>query len=164
MPAGVKRAKIMENSIINSLKRLERAGEENSKTNEKLKIATKEVADFIVAQFNIDPISDFEEGFIYYFDLCDGYYISFYGNSTHFKKYLQKGSYFLNSCDDDIRYWSCYYYRPVEPIHKGGCLKFADDLSNGLLDKIADIIEKENIICKSASDIFEKEIEKPKEN
>lgn len=40
----------MENSIINSLKRLERAGSENSKATEKLRDAAAEVAGRIVSQ------------------------------------------------------------------------------------------------------------------
>ena len=109
MPAGVKRAKIMENSIINSLKRLERAGEENSKTNEKLFQATKNVADFICHQFLLSSEDTTQkEGLLCELALCDGYTIRLYGTngSEHtYEKYLCKNGLYLNTTEYNIECW-----------------------------------------------------------
>ena len=129
------------NSIINSLKRLERLGDENSRLTQKARKAANEVEKMIVdiMPLNVSLPEDYR-----LVSHNDGYYLCY-------------------EIDDedggDVNYWigSCCY--PAIKIYDGSrntILKFSKDLANGLLEKFADFMEKRNAETENASTVIEK--------
>ena len=134
MSADSKRRKvcIMENSLINSLKRLERVGSETSRVTEKLKKAVEEVSQKIMEC--IKPVLPERE--------------SIYPDFTPIAEKL----YYCKRCliwdydgyADEITYTD-YDLRPSEGyVKREVALNFAAAIANGLLKKIVSKVEKEN--------------------
>lgn len=111
----------MDNSIINSVKRLERAGSEFSKTTEKLKEAAIETANYIVNQFRtiFPSMEEFEK-----YELVRGYCIVKLSNGVVLG-YSADGMMFLLN----------------EIISRDMALRFSVDIANGLLKEIAILLE-----------------------
>lgn len=164
----------MENAIINSLKRLERAGEENSKTNQKLKDATYKVADIIAKQ--LDAVLGLERTRGDYLngeelaheDILEEYDLfirRFWSDSDGWyeKAMLQKGDCCLNITKAEMQQLDdSYDDHYLRETHRKDALIFANDIANGLLDKIANLIEEKIAEMKSTLDILEKQISKEK--
>jgi len=112
----------MENSIINALKRLERAGDENSRVTEKLKASCVELGEFIEKQVPHDVT------------LPRDYIVKTHRGSYYFGKINPDQSF---AYDDEI-YTINITVEPTRAI----CLEFAKDISEGLLDEIAEFLEK----------------------
>ncbi|NLT52042.1 MAG: hypothetical protein GXX85_14145 [Ignavibacteria bacterium] len=157
------------NSILNALKKLERAGSEGSKTVQKLKDATYKVADFIAEQ--IDAVIDLDRsGGLYitgellsWMELFDDYELHirrFKNVEWYTKAILQKDNCCFNATSEEIEQLD-----DNEEL-RGTCRKdalfFSSDIANGLLDKIAEMLEKKNKKSITAFETIEKEI--PKEN
>jgi hypothetical protein len=104
-------------NIIDSLKRLERIGDETSKTNQKLIQAATDLADGIVKQFAAGPdeMIDLDIGgrFLDY-QIMHGRLV-FFNNST----------------------WKGFVARD-----RDNALRFSKDVANGLLDGLAEILAK----------------------
>lgn len=133
----------MSNNIINAVKRLERYGDENSRTTEKLREAALTVAEFIIQQVG-RPYSILPRGYrIEEFTISGGERLILIAPATWCSGELE--SFFL--IDEELHptesyHWDDYIYckRPS----KYTLLKFAEDISSGLLDEIADQIKEEN--------------------
>ena len=118
----------MNNSIINSLKRLERVGQENSRVTGKLKIACEEVGELLEKR-----LKPFQKNIEFqsitgklYFDL--GELVFNYDNNLHIM--------------NQHRYQVC---PKNEYITRECALYFAEAIANGLLEKVSDWITKKNI-------------------
>ena len=100
--------------VIDSLKRLERAGSEHSKTTEKLLDATRQLSEKIVSQFASDrgenvPVFDVNEV------------------QPEFRYYVQNG-------------WLCNTYGQYVAANRDSALAFSKDVANGLLDYIERVL------------------------
>jgi hypothetical protein len=128
-----------DNSIINSLKRLERVGSESSKATEKLKDACIEMADYITSLSGIaDRVADIPDGLI---ELPRGYAVGWPGCDRRSDVYLYSAPnsnhyglrHAISSRDADLR--------GTLGLDRYIALKFAADIASGLLDEIADWLE-----------------------
>jgi hypothetical protein len=118
------------NSIINAVKRVERAGSENSKVTEKLKVACIELGKFIEKQVPND-VKLPRDYIVRTFDST--YYL---GKIDHDAK------------QEDVDWINGEPYAPARlitnkynPPTRKICLEFAKDISEGLLDEIAEFLE-----------------------
>lgn len=155
---GRKRKKgiIMEkkdNNIINSLKRLERVGDETSRVTQKLKNACTEVADMIckvVEKSGIIDVPGYYEGFCCYdlpAYLIDENRFAPRGEDIKDKKRHQVKLY----VDCDQEWWLSYSHYDIalgkdslnEYPDRSDALAFAWVVSKGLIDAVADWIEQE---------------------
>lgn len=133
------------NDVINSVKRLQRYGNENSRTTEKLRQAALTVAEFIIQQVG-RPYSILPRGYrIEEFTVSGEERLILIAPATWCSGELE--SFLL--CNEELHptenyYWGDYIYckRPS----KYTLLKFAEDISSGLLDEIADQIKEEKEI------------------
>lgn len=139
-----------DNSIINALKRLERAGSENSRATEKLHEAARIVASQIIT---VAPL---------YILLPRGYWVRKMNSNIGSEYFLVKSTSVKNppyELGDDMRgphewdlidYWidgtDSYLHGDfqcrVPGQNREGSLRFAKDIADGLLDEIADFLEK----------------------
>ena len=135
------------NSIINSVKRLERAGAESSRMTKKLKAACEEVAQMIIdkcpayielprkykvvkcqyldAHMNIDS----DDGW----DWC----LKTSNSSGHT---LDDRWYVFGV--KEIGHTPNPSYEGLTPANRETCLKFSKDIAEGLLDEVAELLEK----------------------
>jgi len=141
-----------DNSIINSLKRLERVGSESSRSTEKLKKSCVEVAKAI--RKNAEIVYD-TSGTTFSTTFSDCNYSWFYltcrknkGDNlilieTEEENYLsyeddfQKSDYFEGPGNRKEFEIDC-----IDNITRERALRFAADISNGLLDEVADEMEE----------------------
>jgi hypothetical protein len=121
----------MSNSIINSLKRLERAGQENSRYTQKVREATSEVAD-LIATCSISPLT---ENLTLLREL-DIYPLGKYS----FVRGMQ-GKVLMKLNDEILN--SSGFANSDKPS-RDTCLEFAKDIADGLIDTIAEEVESEN--------------------
>jgi len=132
----------MSNSIINSLKRLERAGQENSRYTQKVREATSEVAD-LIATCSISPLT---ENLTLLREL-DIYPLGKYS----FIRGMQGKV--LIKLNDEILNPSGYL--PSDGPSRNTCLEFAKDIADGLIDAIAEEVEVENRKLQEAEEALE---------
>lgn len=134
-----------KNDIINALKRLERIGSESSKTNQKLREAVEVVADKII---NLFPAG----------------------------KLLPRRLKIVEEQDEDPQYGPDYllvysdpdesgpYSDDVEHRVSGGEIgtiyRFAQDLAGGLMNELAEWLEKWNAQCEKTADMLKELAEK----
>ena len=134
----------MSNSVINALKRLERAGSEDSKATQKLCEAAAEVAEVIIKNVPVGvPLPRSYEvvkrhsniSYELFLINSDGEYIDGIGRYLH----------------GDLQCWIPEQKRNV-------VLNFAQDIATGLLDEIADFIEQEAMKSNKATETLENSI------
>lgn len=139
----------MTNNIINAVKKLERYGNENSRTTEKLREAAYTVAEFIIQQVG-RPKTILPRGYrIEEFKVSGEEKLILIAPATWHDGELE--SFLL--CNEELHptesyHWDDYIYckRPS----KYTLLGFSEDLASGLLDEIADQIEEETAELNSA--------------
>jgi hypothetical protein len=127
-----------DNSIINSLKRLKRAGSENSRTTQKLREAAKDAALTIIELIPRDAVDE---------PLPRGYQIAYRRSNIAGEFYLQVPN---SGYDSDARFLdiktSHYLHNDfhchVEAATREDVLKFASDIASGLLSEIAAWLEE----------------------
>jgi hypothetical protein len=123
--------------VIDSLKRVERVGSENSKTTEKLIKAASEVADRIVSQFangGEDVVLETQ----YVLETTDEE-----GRSvTHIKLRTEFAGYCIRA--GRLRFGDRNSDEDYVAQNRANALRFSKDIANGLLDVIAEIIERRN--------------------
>jgi hypothetical protein len=139
----------MNNSIINAVKRLERAGSENSRTTQKLFGAARQVAELIE-----DMVPAGEE-------LPRGYYV---------KKVQSNIGYGLFLCYDELVENNLEITRYIDGIggylhgdfhcwipgqDRDTVLQFAKDVATGFLDEIAEWLEKRAEENQKATEVLE---------
>jgi hypothetical protein len=110
-------------NIIDSLKRLERIGDENSKTTQKLIEAARELADNIVKQFNV---SASETVRLKTSGRTDG----------EDEEYTRLADYRIQS--GQLSFWHPLGYVAE---NRENALRFSKDIANGLLESFAEILE-----------------------
>lgn len=125
-------------SVIDSLKRLERAGSESSRATEKLRLAARDVAEAIEA-ISMDFL-----GVV----LPRGYVVE-----------MREGSVYLMSREqDDNDYcptrYAFYSYSRTPPT-RTAILEFASDIADGWLDELATFLEARQAESIKAAEILE---------
>ncbi len=140
-----------DNSIINALKRLERAGSETSKTTEKLITAAVEVAQGIVDRVPREVIDDLSQGGMYEVELPTGrsgvrYSLADCWYSQRSVVLVQKCHFTDKWVNRAVNYSDVRTQSLTGPTVQLGCdrevaLHFAQDIANGLLTDIADWLE-----------------------
>jgi len=149
-------------SIIDSLKRLERAGGENSRMTQKLKDAAQEVAKKIIEECPNDI--ELSRGYkvikcIYpdahlMIDPNDGWDWCLKTKKT--SGYTMDDRWYVFGVDEK-GHTNNPEYEGLIPANRETCLQFAKDLSEGLLDEIAEVLEKRAEESKRAVEEFEKD-------
>lgn len=142
----------MSNNIINSLKRLERLGQESSRTTEKAKEAARKVARKIFDELNpilIDRAERARE------------------NSNIFMKRIYGKLFFVKEdsdphicfdVDDEMNEYNWIDYsleKDIDNIHRDVALGFAKAIAEGLIKEIADFIESAGQEAEKAQKILE---------
>ncbi len=130
---------------IDALKRLDRAGNENSKMTEKLKIAAYEVAERIVRVVGESKV------------LPKAYRVVERSTNLASEYFLvHKGEYgdeYINGLGQYLHGdFNCY----IPEQTRKACFRFAADIATGFLGEIADMLEKEAAEQAAASEILEK--------
>lgn len=112
--------------IIDDLKRLERAGDETSKTTRKLKEAVYVVAEEIAEKSPVGLI-------------VNGYEIVRKFSNIGSAKYLEKDGIQYNQDGEGFLHgdFTCSLHGP----RRAECLNFAQDIANGLIGKFAEAME-----------------------
>lgn len=131
--------------VIDAIKRLERAGAENSVATQKLKEAAKAVADLIIKE-----VGERHE-------LPRDYRIISKRSTLGGALFLvHRGEYefeFINGCG---KYLHGDFNSYVPAQTRSACLKFAADIADGLLDEISEQLEREAEAQKAAAEMLEK--------
>ena len=125
------------NSSIDALKRLERAGSENSRTTQKLREASVVVADTVVRAVEAAQAEGVE--------LPRGYaVIDQYSNVGCFTQLRNDDGETLNSdcATAGEEYLHGDFNRTFKVVGRDGILQFAADIADGLLDEIAVFLEE----------------------
>jgi hypothetical protein len=140
------------NSIINSLKRLERAGSENSRATEKLFEAAREVASLIeeiVPTVAVQGLDVSEERSA---TLPRGYSVEvIFGN-----RYLVQGGFDWITSGNWVDGTGTHNDRITIPkATRAGVLQFSADIAGGLLDEISAWLEARKGEAEKASEILE---------
>lgn len=123
----------MSNSIINAVKRLERAGSEHSRATKKLFEAATEVAELIE---EIAPVG---------VPLPRGYKVIKEKSNIGVARFLVRGdddSYKIEYIDGIGDYLHNDFHCWIPGQKRETVLEFARDVADGLLDEIADFLEK----------------------
>lgn len=149
-------------SIIDSLKRLERSGQENSRATKKLKESANELADFIIESAPCKVV------------LPMGYKVDKVVYHDHYKMqdprdgwdYCLMTPYKFDNqfaCGYDVlgvkRDGTTTYGTYLRIASRETVLKFAKDISDGLLDKIADFLDKLKTQAEKATQTLDTELE-----
>lgn len=126
------------NSIINSLKRLERIGQENSKTVQKLKEATAEVG---LKLFDLTyPLRNKSNGFYFQgiciFEITAGLWVAEIEDCF---------TEIIFDWDNKTNASNFKEHSIINNVTRETALKFSEALANGLLDKIYEWINKRKI-------------------
>lgn len=136
----------MQTDLINALNRLERAGNENSRTTLKMREAAVKVADEIISNFSGD------------LELPRGYCaIRQYSGAGSFRQLRNESHETLNS-ESKIpgeHYLHGDYNRTWRNVGREGLQKFAADIAGGLLDEIAEFLEERAAQNEGAAAILE---------
>ena len=135
-----------KNDIINALKRLERIGSESSRTNQKLREAVEVVADKIIDLF--------PEGV----DLPRRLKIVEEQDEDP-----QEGSYYLLAYEDPDESGAYAYGGTIHRVSGGEIstiYRFAQDLADGLMNELAEWLEKWNAQCEKTADMLKELAEK----
>lgn len=123
----------MTNNIINSLKRLERAGEENSRHTKKLKEATANVAsqifDSVKDSIELDTNYAIEWD---YEKIADGLYFCKIGNNNPF----------ISLCADSPEEADQNCINEYEFVTRVNAFEFAKMVNEGVIDKVAEYLEQ----------------------
>jgi len=141
------------NSIINAVKRLERAGSEHSRATQKLYEAAREVASLIEAQ--VPAGVKLPRGY-YVKEICsnvgcaDFLCIKIpleYAGTQHYEetRYIDGIGRYLHG---DFHCW-------VPGQDRATVLKFAEDIADGLLDEIAEWLEARAAKAEQAAEVLE---------
>ena len=134
------------NSIINALKRLDRAGDENSKATEKLKVAASEVADRIIGTVPIGV------------SLPRNYTAVRCRSNVGTCEYLIKD--YEGTREEWINGYGGYMHGDfncwIPDQTRQGVLQFARDVSEGLIDEIAKFLEKRKRESESGEKVLTK--------
>lgn len=139
------------NSIINSLKRLERVGDETSRVTEKLKNAACEVANKIYGMV-IDYRREYR-----------AHEIMKYTRITGANK--QPGLFIVETSggvclaydyDTEMHEYNYQDYILSSDMHRDMALRFSKLIANGVLDKIVDWLEKKKKKGQEAIEVLEK--------
>ena len=138
--------------IINAVKRLERAGDENSKATKKLHEAAREVAYKIEA---VAPVGVL---------LPRGYRVERVKSNVGSDEFLtlrgdrdeyQRGEYHYYWIDGCGRYLHGDFHAEVPAQTRTGSLRFAKDVAEGLLDEIAEFLEQRKAESEKAAEVLE---------
>lgn len=113
--------------IIDSLKRLERIGEENSKTTRKIKEATAEVAEQIAETVPAGVAAG-------------GYKVITVRSNVGKADFLFKDGIYYNQLEDGYLHGD--FHACLTAPTREECLQFAADIANGLIDKFAAEMER----------------------
>jgi hypothetical protein len=137
---------IMENSIINSLKRLERVGGESSRVTQKLFESCIKIGDFICKQVpsNVELPRGYEKVIRHHefgWEILKLNDVSEYERGGN----INVTSQYING---DFNYW-------INGITRKLALIFAKDISEGLLDEISEFLEKRKKESEKAIEILE---------
>ena len=142
--------------LISAVKRLERAGDENSKATKKLHEAAKTVAYLIEAQAPVGV------------KLPHGYSVERVKSNVGSDEFLtvphdkvnefgEREYFWIDGCG---RYLHGDFHAQVPGQTRAGSLKFAKDVAEGLLDEIAEFLEKRKEESESAATVLEQAAEK----
>jgi hypothetical protein len=145
-----------DNSIINALKRLERAGSESSKATDKIKEAAIAVADWIVSQQWVSDI--FDQGFLESVELPRGYFLSgmaaaaaepaclivTFGELHHVPP--------VAIADDDT---ADHALMAGTRLTRKAALKLSEDIATGWLEELTDWMEARQRKDKQATEVIE---------
>lgn len=150
------------NSVINALKRLERIGDESSRVTEKLKQACTQVAEKILKSvpFSETDIKNLPRGYSIHVIEVEEQYSGSAPFSSYYEYLIKDDIYWINNSD----YWVKPKYNNQMRLNKAfnvemqtrvGCLEFAADISNGLLNEIADWLEERKTESEKAITVIE---------
>jgi hypothetical protein len=135
-----------KNSIINSLKRLERVGSETSRVTQKLKKSVEDVAKKILDSMEAFRVNDHD---FYLSKISDKLFYTSYQAILILYWDIDGKLYDGNAFDYALMPDNCYVSLDI-------ALDFSKAIANGLLKKIADFIEKEKAIITNAIEVIEK--------
>ena len=130
----------MGNGIISAVKRLERAGSENSRATQKLFEAAREVACFIEKQVPIRV------------QLPRGYYVRQISSNVGVEKFLSTE--YGRLIDGIDGYLHGDLHRWIPGPDRATVLEFAKDIATGLLDEIADWLEARAAEAEQATEVL----------
>lgn len=140
----------MANDVINAVKRLERAGSENSRATKKLHEAVRTVADFICDQVPRGVT------------LPRGYFTQRVHSNIGGETFLYLGTLYLGTGEDEAvgidttgGYLHGDFNCPMPGQTRAGSLQFAKDVAEGLLDEIAVWLEQRASESDSATKTLE---------
>lgn len=132
-----------DNSIINSLKRLERAGSEASAATAKLREAAREVAQKIVDICPADAVGvELPRGYrvmSVHSNIASEYYLVVPGTGDADEDGWGESARMLDVLSDHYQHRD--FNSPVNAATRGDVLQFAADIANGLLAEIAAWLE-----------------------
>ncbi len=114
-------------SIIDSLKRLERAGSEHSRATEKLHTAARDVARLVKELVPVGVI------------LPRGYEVRRIHSNVGSDLFLVAGGYWVDGCGG---YLHGDFRCPIPPQTREASLRFAEDIATGWLDELAEWLEQ----------------------
>ena len=147
---------MQDNTIINAVMRLERIGEESSKTVRKLKDAVIEVADFVTGlEYIQQAVRDKSASCGPAVILPRGYWVGWPGCDRRADVYLYYMSangvpVTLNSLEDDY---------DTLGLTRAVALRFAKDIAEGWLDELAAWIDERSSKELAAADVLDKAAE-----
>jgi hypothetical protein len=154
-------------SIIDSLKRLERSGQENSRATKKLKESANELADFIINSCPykvVLPMGYKVSKVVYYnshkmVDPRDGLDYCLM-TPYKFSDQHNDGYEILGVKNDGMTTYGTY----LRIASRETVLKFAKDVSDGLIDKIADFLDKLKMQADQATQTLDSKLEEAQTN
>ncbi len=136
----------MSNSIINAVKRLERAGSEHSRTTQKLFEAARQVAKLIKEMVPVGV------------KLPRGYYVQLVSSNIGSSRFLCRDFSVENDHANGVAFVDGiggYLHRDfrcwVPGQDRTTVLKFAEDVADGLLDEIAEWLEVRTVEMEEAA-------------
>jgi len=134
----------MSNNIINAVKRLERAGSENSRATQKLYQAAGNVADLIETQVPVGV------------ELPRGYYVrevcSNIGSCLFLCRETEDGRDYIDGIG---RYLHGDFHCWIPGQNRAVVMQFAEDVADGLLDEIAQWLENRATRADQAAQVLE---------
>ena len=138
----------MSNNIINSLKRLERLRQENSRATQKAKEAAQKVASMIYDQ--IHPILFERANQVLENDYV--YWKRIHGDLW----YVNTGSgYICMDINDEMNGGNYDNYKLETNVSRSCALSFSAAIADDLLEKVADFVESEKIKSEKAVKVLE---------
>jgi len=146
--------------VVSALKRLERAGSEHSRATEKLLGAASEMADWLCGHLpwvGGIPGTRYELHRVYSHRVNSGRtYLVRRRDSDDFSQdegWVARTEDWLNGSEGGAGGYFCGDFScPVPEATRRGALLFAEDLAGGLLETIADLLERENAEADGAAE------------